>query len=137
MARVTIDEFEKYHAKRVLVASPRVTAKEIVLSLLIAFVFSPFLFITATVIPLMGQVTMALVVILTVLYLYYRKSIIATAACLGGAAVFTQLTFGTIQAIKYHIEVPMFFFTALGIPVCFLYCIFIVSRIWILRGGAE
>jgi hypothetical protein len=137
MNRISIDEFESYHSKRVLLASPPVTIKEIILSLLVAFVVTPFLFVTATVIPLMGQVTMALVVVLTMLYLYYRRSVIAAVASLGGAAIFTQLTFGTIQAIKYHIEVPMFIFTALGIPVCFLYSIFIVSRIWVLRGGAD
>jgi hypothetical protein len=45
--------------------------------------------------------------------------------------------FGTIQSYKNDLDVLLFFLTALGIPVTLMYCMFIGSQIWIVRGGVE
>lgn len=137
MPNISISDFEKFHAKRVVRAIPRLTLREVIASLSVAFVVTPFVFVTATIIPLMGIITAMLVILLTLIYLYSRRSIGAFCTVVAGALIFTQLTFATIQSVKYHLEVPLFILTALGIPVCFLYCIFISTRIWILRGGEQ
>jgi hypothetical protein len=137
MTNITISQFEKFHAKKVVRCIPRLTLQEVILSIVVAFVVTPFVFVTATIIPLMGIITAALVVGLTLVYLYSRRSLGAFVTVLVGAVTFTQITFATIQSVKSHLEVPLFILTALGIPVCFLYCIFISTRIWILRGGEQ
>jgi hypothetical protein len=43
----------------------------------------------------------------------------------------------SIQAIKNNLEVVLFFLTATGIPVSAIYCMFIGTRIWSIRGGVE
>jgi len=50
---------------------------------------------------------------------------------------FWSILFATIQVIKNNLEVLLFFFTATGIPVSAMYCMYVGSRIWAIRGGAE
>jgi hypothetical protein len=63
------------------------------------------------------------------------KELVLTA--IGCFVVFWTMLFVSIQAIKNNLEVLLFFFTATGIPVSAMYCMFIGSRIWAIRGGAE
>jgi hypothetical protein len=98
---------------------------------------APFSFVTFMVIPMMGQVTVGLSFLLTVWYLVSRKSLLAFLTVLGGSILFGMVLFATIQVIKNNLEVPLFFFTATGIPVSAMYCIFIGTRIWTIRGGLD
>lgn len=135
MSNITVRDFEKFHAKRFSPTIPRLTMREVLVSILVAFVVTPFMFVTASLVPLMGAISAMVAGVLTLYYLYSRRSVGAFVTVVGGVCIFTQLTFATIQSIKSHLEIPLFIFTALGIPVCFLYCIFISTRIWILHGG--
>ena len=56
---------------------------------------------------------------------------------IGFSIVFWVALFLSIQGIKNNLEVLLFFLTATGIPVSAMYCMFIGSRIWTIRGGAE
>jgi uncharacterized membrane protein YwaF len=89
------------------------------------------------VIPVMGQITVGFALLLTAIYLCCRKSILVALTAGLGVLAFWSVLFETIQVIKTNLEVPLFFFTATGIPVSAIYCIFIGTRIWTIRGGAE
>ena len=137
LSRISVDEFERYHAARIVRKLPPASLQEALCTLLIALFMAPFTVVTFAVIPVMGQVTVLLSVSLTLLYLYFRRSVMVAVAAIASTAFFWTLLFVTIQAIKNNLEVPLFFFTALGIPVSAMYSIFIASRIWIVRGGVE
>ncbi len=134
---ITIAEFERFHAKRFVRNVPPVSLREIIVSLLVAFLITPFVCVIAAIVPLIGIITAMLVFALTLLYLWARRSIVAFCTVVLGAGFFMQLTFMTIQSVKYNLEVPLFILTALGVPLCFLYSIFISTQIWVLRGGEQ
>lgn len=135
--RISVDDFEKFHAKQIVRIPERPTLRELVYTLLIALFMAPFTAVTFMVIPIMGQVTVFVSLSLTLLYLYFRRSfLVATAAGLA-SLIFWIAIFVSIQAIKNRLEVPLFFFTATGIPVSAMYSMFIGARIWIIRGGVE
>jgi hypothetical protein len=98
---------------------------------------APFGFVTALVIPVMGLVTVGFALMLTLLYLFYRRSILVALTAVGCSVVFWTALFLSIQGIKNNLEVLLFFLTAMGIPVSAMYCMFIGARIWSIRGGAE
>lgn len=137
MSRISVEDFERYHAARIVRKLPPASVQEVLCTIIAALFMAPFTVVTFLVIPVMGQVTVLLSVSLTLLYLYYRRSIVVSLAAIGSTIFFWSLLFITIQAIKNNLEVPLFFFTALGIPVSAMYSMFIASRIWIVRGGAE
>lgn len=134
---ITLAEFEKYHAKALWRPTPRVTLREAVVTLLISIVMTPFAFVTLNIIPIMGPVTILLGLILTALYLFYRRSVMLTTVAVLSSALFWSVIFGTIQSYKNDLDVVLFFYTALGIPVTFMYCMFVGSQIWIIRGGVD
>lgn len=134
---IRLDDFERFHERNSVRTPPPVTLRELAYTLVIALFLSPFFFATFFLIPMMGQISVGLAGFLTVLYLYYRRSILVAAVTLGAAAIFSGVTFATIQSIKNNLEVPLFILIALGIPVTALYCIFIAGRIWDIRGGAD
>ena len=136
-ARVTLAEFERYHAARRHRTPPVASFRECVATFLIAGFFTPFFFVTFFVLPMMGQITVGVALLITGIYFFYRRSILAFLAGMAGCSGFAILTFSTIQAIKYHLEVPLFIFLVLGIPITAGYCIFVASRVWILRGGDD
>ena len=133
----SLTEFERFHAQQLRKAPPAVTVLELLLTILVACVTTPFFFVTFFVLPMMGQITVSLVAVLTVAYLYYRRSILVLLAVTLGCGSVSLATFSTIQAIKYHLEIPLFIFLVLGVPVCIGYSILVVSQIWRLRGGAD
>jgi hypothetical protein len=85
----------------------------------------------------MGPVTVLLGLFLTALYLVFRRSFIISGVAVLSSVLFWSVLFGTIQSYKNDLDVVLFFLTALGIPVTFMYCMFIGSQIWIVRGGVE
>jgi hypothetical protein len=136
-ATPSLNEFERFHAHRTLKPPPSATVAELLITLLIACITTPFFFVTFFVLPMMGQITVSLVAVLTVAYLYYRRSLLVLLAVTLGCGAVSLATFSTIQAIKYHLEIPLFIFLVLGVPVCIGYSILVVSQIWRLRGGVE
>jgi hypothetical protein len=136
-SRVTLAEFERYHANRRLQVVPVASLRECMWTFLTACLFTPFFFVTFFVLPMMGQIIVGLALLITAVYFYYRRSILSLISGLTGCGAFALLTFNTIQAIKYHLEVPLFIFLVLGVPITAGYCIFVASRIWILRGGDD
>jgi hypothetical protein len=137
VSKVSLRDFEKFHSRLQSPTPPVPSLKELAFTVLTALVMTPFLYVTFFVIPLMGQVTVGLAALLTLAYLYYRRSLFVLIATLCGVTVFSLATFSTIQAIKYRLEIPLFIFLALGIPMSFAYCVFVGYRIWVVRGGAE
>jgi hypothetical protein len=83
----------------------------------------------------MGQVVVSFALLITGIYLWARRSLAVTIAAITGSAGFALLTYLTIQAVKTRLEIPLFIFLVLGIPVTAMYSIFLAMRIWTLRGG--
>ncbi len=137
MPRITIAEFEKYHARAQRRPTPRASLYEALITLVISTVMTPFAFVTAAIIPIMGPVTVLLGLSLTALYLVFRRSFIIGGVAVFSSALFWSVLFGTVQSYKNDLDVVLFFLTALGIPVTLMYCMFIGSQIWIVRGGVE
>jgi len=135
--RLSITDFERFHGSRSMPAQQRPSIRELLLTAVITIVISPFSFVTFMVIPMMGQVTVGFAFLLTCLYLFYRKSVLVCLTALTCFVIFWSGLFLSIQAIKSNLEVALFFFTAMGIPVSAMYCMFIGARIWSIRGGAE
>ncbi len=134
---IRLDEFERFHLRRLVRRVPAVTGLEIAWTAAIALFCAPFFFATFFLIPMMGQITVGLAAFVTALYLWYRRSLLIAAVALGGGGFFAALTFAFIQSIKNNLEVPLFILIALGIPVTAIYTMFVAARIWIIRGGAE
>ena len=134
---LTVSEFERHHASKLVPVQLRPSIKELVLTALVTLVMSPVSFVTFMVIPMMGQVTVGFAALVTGIYLFYRRSFLVALTAIGVFVVFWTALFVSIQAIKNNLEVILFFFTATGIPVSAMYCMFIGSRIWAIRGGAE
>ena len=137
MTKVSLDDFEKFHAPLVRRAPPPVTLGELVKLVLLAIVVSPFIFSTFFIIPMMGQVTVGVAAVVTALYLYFRKSLLVAGTVLAIATVLLSIAFMTIQSIKNDLDVTLFILTALGIPVCAIYTVFVGTKIWDLRGEKE
>jgi len=134
---ITLADFERRHAKSLRRSPARASFREAWVTLLISIVMTPFAFVTTLIIPIMGPVTVLLGLTLTALYLFYRRSIILASVAVLSSTLFWSVLFGTIQSYKNDLDVVLFFLTALGIPVTFIYCMFIGSQIWIIRGGAD
>ena len=134
---VRLRDLESLHARKVVGRPARPSIRELVLTVITAAIATPFFFVTFFVLPMMGQITVGFAAIITLAYLYYRRSLLVCLASLGGFGVVSCATFSTIQAIKYHLEIPLFIFLVLGVPVTFGYCVLVGSRIWLLRGGEE
>lgn len=132
-----LSDFERHHALSLHKELRSPGIRELVITLALTLFMAPFSFVTFMVIPMMGQVTVGLSFLLTVWYLVSRKSLLAFLTVLGGSILFGMVLFATIQVIKNNLEVPLFFFTATGIPVSAMYCIFIGTRIWTIRGGLD
>lgn len=137
MNRISVDDFEKFHAQQIVRVPQRATLRELVYTLSIALFMAPFTAVTFMVIPIMGQVTVFVSLSLTLLYLYFRRSVLVAMAAGVASLIFWVAIFVSIQAIKNRLEVPLFFFTATGIPVSAMYSMFIGARIWIIRGGVD
>lgn len=110
---------------------------ELAITLAVTIFMAPFSFVIFMVIPVMGAITVALSFSLTVWYLISRRSVLVALTVLGGSVLFWGVLFETIQVIKNNLEVPLFFLTAMGIPVSAMYCMFIGTRIWTIRGGID
>jgi hypothetical protein len=137
MNRPSVVEFEKFHASRTAPTQTVPELRELAITFALTLFMAPFSFVTFMVIPVMGQITVGLSVLLTVLYLFSRRSWLVALTAVSGTVLFWGLLFVTIQSIKNNLEVPLFFFTATGIPVSAMYCMFIGTRIWTVRGGLE
>lgn len=135
--RIKIEDFEKFHAASFRRTPPPVSIKEIVVTVMVATIMAPFLFTTFFVIPMMGQITVGLAAFVTALYLWSRKSLVIALTVLASAAMFSSILFMSIQSIKYRIDVTMFVLIALGIPMTFMYTVFVGMKVWELRGGDE
>lgn len=137
MTKVSLDEFERFHAPRVRKVPPPVTIKELAQIVLLSVVVAPFIFSTFFIIPMMGQVTVGVAGLVTALYLFFRRSLLVAATVLATATVLLSIAFMTIQSIKNDLDVTLFILTALGIPVCAMYTVFVGTKIWDLRGERE
>jgi hypothetical protein len=135
--KASLRDFEAFHTRQQSRKPAVPSFKELAFTVLTALIMMPFLYVTFFVIPLMGQVTVGFAVLVTLAYLYYRRSLLVLIATVGGVSIFSFVGFATIQAIKYRLEIPLFVCVALGIPMSFAYCVFVGYRIWVVRGGAE
>jgi hypothetical protein len=134
---MNLSEFESFHRARQKPKQELPTIRELLITALLTVVMAPFSFVTFMVIPVMGQITVGFAMLLTAIYIWCRKSVLVALTAGLGALAFWSTLFETIQVIKTNLEVPLFFFTATGIPVSAIYCIFIGTRIWTIRGGAD
>jgi len=137
MDRIRIADFEKFHAARVRVVSPPVSSREVLVTLAVSLLVSPFMFTAFFVIPMMGQITVGFAAFVTALYIWFRRSLVIAFTVLTSGALLSSLAFMSIQSIKYRLDVTMFVLIALGIPVTVMYSVFVGTKIWELRGGAE
>jgi hypothetical protein len=137
MAKITLNEFEKFHAPRFRRPPPRATIREVAGTAGVCLVTAPFFFATFFCIPMMGQVTVGFAAFLTAIYLYYRRSPIILVTILVMAVLICGGVFGSIQSVKNKLDVTLFFLIALGIPVSAMYSMFVGMKIWELRGGGE
>lgn len=135
--RLLVSDFERFHAKNIVPVQLRPSLSELFLTALITLIITPFSFVIFLVIPVMGMITVCFSFLLSCLYLYYRRSILVAGTAIGCSVVFWVALFMSIQGIKNNLEVVLFFLTAMGIPVSAMFCMFIGSRIWSIRGGAE
>jgi len=137
LPRTTLADFERYHAKTLRRPTKRASFREVITTLVASIVMTPFAFVTTLIIPIMGPVTVLLGLSLTAMYLFFRRSIVIASAAVLSSALFWSVLFGTIQSYKNDLDVVLFCLTALGIPVTFMYSMFIGAQIWIVRGGVE
>ena len=135
--RASLDQLDRRIAERQRPLQVAPTMIELITTLAITLFMAPFAVVTFSVIPMMGQITVGFSVLVTSLYLYYRRSLLVLGTAVGGSVIFWSVLFVSIQTIKNSIGIPLFFFTALGIPVCVLYTMFVGTRIWTIRGGIE
>jgi hypothetical protein len=135
--RASLDQLDRRIAERQRPLQVAPTMIELITTLAITLFMAPFAVVTFSVIPMMGQITVGFSVLVTSLYLYYRRSLLVLGTAVGGSVIFWSVLFVSIQTIKNSIGIPLFFFTALGIPVCVLYTMFVGARIWTIRGGVE
>ena len=135
--RASLDQLDRRIAERQRPLQGAPTMMELILTLATTLFMAPFVVVTFSVIPMMGQITVGFSVLVTSLYLYYRKSLLVVGTAVGVSLIFWSVLFVSIQTIKNSIGIPLFFFTALGIPVCVLYTMFVGTRIWTIRGGIE
>ena len=135
--RPTLNEFEAFHAAKIVRKDIPVTLRELLSTVALTVGMSPFSFVIFMVIPLMGPITVMCSALVSALYLFYRRSWTIAAVVLSSLVLFWGVLFMTIQVIKNNLEVPLFFLTALGIPISAIFCMFVASKIWIIRGGAE
>lgn len=137
MPKITLDEFETYHRPKQRPASPKLTLKEVIVTVFVTLLGLPFFLTTFFVIPMMGQITVGLVAFLTALYLYFRRSFVILAVIAASVAFPSVIFLAVIPTVKNQMDLTLFILTALGIPVSAMYCIFIGTRIWDLLGGGE
>lgn len=137
MNQIRIDDFEKFHRPKLQKAPPRVTLKELAITVAVGVFVAPFFFAAFFVIPMMGQISVGLAAFVTALYLFYRRSFIVAGTILLTAVMLSSIAFMSIQSIKYRLDVTMFVLIALGIPVSFIYTGFVGMRIWDIRGGGD
>lgn len=137
MNQVSIEDFERFHAKRLRKAPPRASLKEVALTVALAIVVVPFMYVTFMCIPMMGVVTVGFSLFITALYLFFRRSIVILAAALLSSGALASLFFVFVQSVKYRMDVTLFVLITLGIPVTIIYTTFVGMRIWDIRGGAE
>ena len=94
MNQTRIEDFEKYHARRMRRPQPRASLKEVVTAVLLATVVSPFMYVIFFCIPIIGVVTVGFAGFVTSLYLYFRRSIIllltAIMTCVGRLREFSS-----------------------------------------------
>lgn len=134
---LSISDFERFNAVRLLPTQKRPSLLELLVTAGITLSIVPFGFVTFSVIPMMGQITVGFALLLTGLYLFFRRSVLVAATTMSCAVVFWSVLFLSIQSIKNNLEIPLLIFTVLGIPVIAMYCMFVGTRIWTIRGGVE
>ena len=137
MPKISLSEFEKLHASRKIVPFVRPTVQEVLVTVALIVFMTPFFFVTASIIPIMGPVTVLLAMGVSCLYLLSRRSWLIAGVSLAATVAFWSFIFATIQSVKNDLDIFLFIFTALGIPVSAMFTIFVATRIWILRGGVE
>jgi hypothetical protein len=77
------------------------------------------------------------VALVTTLYLYFRRSVVILGIIAISVAIPSVTFLAVIPTVKNQMDLTLFILTALGIPVCAMYCMFIGTRIWDLLGGGE
>lgn len=133
--KAKLSDVERSIARRQRPALRAPSLTELVLTLGVTIFMAPFVVVTFLVIPMMGQITVGFSVLVTALYLFYRRSVLVWVMAVGGSVIFWSALFLSIQGIKNQLAVPLFILTALGIPVCVIYSMLIGARIWAIRGG--
>lgn len=137
MNQVRIEDFERFHAKLLRKVPQRPSLKEVLITMLVAVLVVPFMYVTFMCIPMMGVVTVGFALFVTTLYLVFRRSLLILMASLMSSATLSALFFVFIQSVKDRMDLTLFVLIALGIPITLIYTTFVGMRIWELRGGAE
>lgn len=134
---VSLDEFERRHRALSRVPTKRASVKELIWTLAISIFMTPFFWVTFFVLPMMGQITVGVAAIVTTIYFVVRRSLLIPIVALAGTALVGVVTSLIIQAVKYHVDVPLFIFLVLGVPVTTIYCLFLGGQIWSVYNPEE
>ena len=135
--RVSLDKFEKFHRRNSRPPVAPATMREIGLTLGVSLAVTPFFLTTFFVLPMIGQVVVGCSLGMSLLYLWVRRSILVALATIIGSGSFAIFTYLTIQGLKDRLDVALFIFLVLGVPVASFFCMFMGMRIWALVGGEE
>ncbi len=131
---MSLQKFEKIHRQSVKHDLPKTNGKEVFITWFICFIAAPFLFTALFVIPIIGQMLFAAALILTLIYVYVRKSLMIALAVFLANLMFIIPTMITMQLVanKNRFEVTMFFLIASCIPVSIFYIFAVAGKVWYL-----
>ncbi|MFN4896589.1 MAG: hypothetical protein ACK5GN_13250 [Pseudomonadota bacterium] len=135
--RLRVSDLKRFNARKLVSVPQLPSLRELLITAGVTLVIASFGFITFLGIPVMGQVTIGFALFLAVLHLFYRSLALVALTALSCAAVAWTALFLSIKGIKNNREVLLFFWTATGIPVAAMCCMFIGARIWSIQGGVE
>lgn len=125
-----LNSYEAFHRKQVKKLKRPVTFYEVLLSYLLILVVSPFLTATFLLIPFLGQILVIGAVLLVIAYIYARRSFLLALTAIFAYFSFLIPMFGTIQHLKYKLEVVLFFLMAGGVPITMVFMLLVAGMLW-------
>jgi hypothetical protein len=134
-AQVNLDEFERFHAQKLRVQPMRASWRELGWTVLVAIVVTPFFAALFLALPLIGQFVVGTAFLLTVYYMYLRRSILVLLSSCLGVTLFVTVAGSVMHGRRFHPGLPLLVLLGFGIPVAGAFCILVASRIWALKGG--
>jgi len=113
------------------------SARELLITFFGVVAITPFFLTTVFVLPIMGQIVGFVAAATTVMYMVARRSWLVAVTMIGGFGTFSILTLLVIQAVKTRVDIPLFIFLAMGVPILLIYSVILGAQIWALKGGGD